>query len=119
MTPTKHFSQINQYSQPTKYCHIDIRNCNIARFCGRIKQLCIPQFLFPCRMIHRVFFYVLIFVLSCLVNGEMSVNETASWHCSRYCNCSLLDDAAIVAKCDLQVMENCESYVLPDDALIL
>ena len=73
---------------------------------------------FSFRMIHGVFFVVLPLFLSGLVKGEWPGNETV-WHpCSAYCNCSLLDDA-LMARCDLQMMDNCESFVLPNDTLIL
>ena len=71
-------------------------------------------------MNNRALLFVLIFAFSRKVNGEWSGNETA-WHpCSLYCNCSLLDDSVMAAKCNLQVKEKpCEDFILPDDALIL
>ena len=67
---------------------------------------------------NQVLFLVLAFFLSCFVNGERTTNPTDWQPCSIYCNCSLLDDF-VVAKCDLTPMEQCESFVLPDETLIL
>lgn len=76
--------------------------------------------LFSCRMNNRGFLFVLIFAYSRIVNGEWSVNETAWQPCSLYCNCSLLDDSVMAAKCNLQVNEKpCENFILPNDASIL
>ena len=67
---------------------------------------------------HQVLLVVLACVLSCLVNGQMTRGQTDWQPCSLHCNCSLFD-GLVVGKCDLSTVEQCESFVIPDDALIL
>lgn len=102
-----------------EYC-VGSRNCNISLFSGGTAAVYFTTFLFSCRMNDRRLFFVLIFAYSRIVNGEWLANQTA-WHpCSLFCNCSLLDDSVMAAKCDLKLNEKpCGNFILPDDALIL
>ena len=71
-------------------------------------------------MNHRKFLsFVLVSVLMRVINGESSASNETDWkQCSPHCNCSLANDLA-VAKCDITTMEQCESFLLPDETSIL
>ena len=62
---------------------------------------------------------VLLLSLACLVSffcvkADFSPNQT----CSQYCNCSTVDNM-VIAKCDLSLPKQCESFNLPDDIFFL
>ncbi|XP_022802112.1 leucine-rich repeat-containing G-protein coupled receptor 4-like [Stylophora pistillata] len=74
--------------------------------------------MFSHRMIDWVIFAILPLLLLKMVTGEWPGNNTV-WHsCSPYCNCSLTD-YTIMAKCDLQMMDKCENFVLPNNTMVL
>lgn len=74
--------------------------------------------MFSYRMIDWVFFTILPLFHLRMVTGGWPGNKTF-WHsCPAYCNCSFIDYTAM-AKCDLQMMDKCENFVLPNNIMML